>query len=685
MPSRRGRCLAAAAAVAAWIAGCAPNPPPNRPEAPPETTPTPAPARVFATLGEAEPELTALEDARAFDRATLAAAAGSPDPALRARAAVTLGRLGEDGGRQLLVSLLSDAEPPVRASAAFAAGISGDATLTSELVPLLDDAVPGVAAAAARAIGLLATPEGRDALLARIPRAASPEPRASMLKALWRFADAPSAETASRYAADADVKVRGAAVYALARRPQEASLPPLTAALADGDPDTAAIAARALGILGKKESLEPLGAALDSVKGPLVTNSLNALETILEKNPGATLSDARRARVLSLAGSANPNLALPALVLLRQFVAVDREAFRRVQTIAMTGEGRRREVALQSVVAAMRDKAKDPLDRAVQAPEATLRAAAAESLSFLPQDVAAPYREKLASDREVVVRLAVVSSLKTPEAVRENRGVVDRSLQDPDSGVRAAAVDALAVSGDRSVLPAIQDALAKSRSDKAPDVAISAIEAAEKMHGEPVARALADAAFKDDRILVARLARRALVRTFHADSSSLPPPTYPRREPAGYAAALAEAHKSWGAVVETGRGSFTIRLLGADAPLTVVNFLTLARKRFFEGVPIHRVVPNFVVQDGDPTGTGNGGPGWEIRDEINPVPYGRGTVGMALSGPDTGGSQWFVTHAPQPHLDGIYTVFGQVVAGQDVVDRIEQGDRILRVTVALAP
>jgi cyclophilin family peptidyl-prolyl cis-trans isomerase len=88
-----------------------------------------------------------------------------------------------------------------------------------------------------------------------------------------------------------------------------------------------------------------------------------------------------------------------------------------------------------------------------------------------------------------------------------------------------------------------------------------------------------------------------------------------------------------------------------------------------------------VVQDGDPTGTGSGGPGYEIRDELSPLPYRAGTVGMALSGPDTGGSQWFVTQAPQPHLDGGYTVFGQILAGQDVVHRIEQDDRIVRVEV----
>ncbi len=108
-----------------------------------------------------------------------------------------------------------------------------------------------------------------------------------------------------------------------------------------------------------------------------------------------------------------------------------------------------------------------------------------------------------------------------------------------------------------------------------------------------------------------------------------------------------------------------------DAPLTVGNFIALARKGFFDGVAIHRIVPDFVVQDGDPRGDGEGGPGYTIRDEINMRPYLRGTVGMALDWADTGGSQFFITHSPQPHLDGRYTVFGNVVAGMDVVDRLD--------------
>ena len=124
-----------------------------------------------------------------------------------------------------------------------------------------------------------------------------------------------------------------------------------------------------------------------------------------------------------------------------------------------------------------------------------------------------------------------------------------------------------------------------------------------------------------------------------------------------------------------------IELAILDAPLTVRSFTELARAGFFDGTAIHRVVANFVVQDGDPRGDGEGGPGYTIRDEINQRPYLRGAVGMALDWADTGGSQFFITHSPQPHLDGRYTVFGQVIDGMEVVDALERGDVIRRVRV----
>ncbi|HSU24338.1 MAG TPA: peptidylprolyl isomerase, partial [Pyrinomonadaceae bacterium] len=151
---------------------------------------------------------------------------------------------------------------------------------------------------------------------------------------------------------------------------------------------------------------------------------------------------------------------------------------------------------------------------------------------------------------------------------------------------------------------------------------------------------------------------------------------------ADYRRAVSRRNGTIKAVLTTEKGTFTIDLLPEDAPLTVDNFVKLARGGYFNGLEVHRVVPNFVMQDGDPRGDGNGGPGWSIRCEINMVPFERGAVGMALSGKDTGGSQWFVTHSPQPHLDGGYTVFGKVnEAGMKVIDNIVRGDKILSVRI----
>lgn len=146
-------------------------------------------------------------------------------------------------------------------------------------------------------------------------------------------------------------------------------------------------------------------------------------------------------------------------------------------------------------------------------------------------------------------------------------------------------------------------------------------------------------------------------------------------------APLAEVQTIRMARVDTNRGAFTVELYPAEAPLTVWNFAQLAESGFYDNLTVHRVVPDFVVQDGDPRGDGAGGPGWTLPDEINPMRYAEGALGMAHAGPDTGGSQWFVTLAPQPHLDGVHTVFGQVVRGMGVLRDIQPGDRIEHITI----
>ncbi|MGQ0723486.1 MAG: peptidylprolyl isomerase, partial [Candidatus Eiseniibacteriota bacterium] len=161
-----------------------------------------------------------------------------------------------------------------------------------------------------------------------------------------------------------------------------------------------------------------------------------------------------------------------------------------------------------------------------------------------------------------------------------------------------------------------------------------------------------------------------------APPGELPGPAEPLDE-----AYLERKPGTWSAQIETNRGRIVIELLHREAPRTVQNFVKLAEAGFYDGLSFHRVVPNFVIQTGCPIGNGWGNPGYEIRCEYTPLRYERGMVGMAHAGKDTGGSQFFVTHSAQRHLDGRYTVFGRVVEGLDVVDSIRVEDRIEKVEI----
>jgi len=141
--------------------------------------------------------------------------------------------------------------------------------------------------------------------------------------------------------------------------------------------------------------------------------------------------------------------------------------------------------------------------------------------------------------------------------------------------------------------------------------------------------------------------------------------------------------KNYKATFDTSAGTIVCELFAADAPMTVNNFVFLARDGFYDGTVFHRVISNFMVQGGDPTGTGTGGPGYRFRDETvgNPHKHGTGTLSMANAGPNTNGSQFFITHEPTPHLNGKHTVFGQVIRGQEIVDAIKKGDLLKSVTI----
>ena len=292
--------------------------------------------------------------------------------------------------------------------------------------------------------------------------------------------------------------------------------------------------------------------------------------------------------------------------------------------------------------------------------------------------------------------------------------------RDPDGRVRAAAWSVL--SGRIDSLPTLRDTVRAALVDRDPVVRATAIGALAR-RATAAEAPLAIAAYRRaiaDTLDDARVAAIAYLRTaWQRDSASfadsvraavaaLPPPFERTVVAAGRGLSLfagwtmpplADRPIEWYedivrrlvvpslggrhpiVHIVTARGGIEVELFAREAPLTVANYLSLVRDGYYRETLFHRVVPNFVAQDGDPRGDGNGGPGYAIRDEINRRRYGRGVVGMALSGPDTGGSQYFLTHSPQPHLDGGYTVFGRVLRGLDVLDSIVEGDRITEVRI----
>jgi cyclophilin family peptidyl-prolyl cis-trans isomerase len=286
----------------------------------------------------------------------------------------------------------------------------------------------------------------------------------------------------------------------------------------------------------------------------------------------------------------------------------------------------------------------------------------------------------LLQDPDQRVIPAAIAALAASKPAGAETLVLER-LRADDFAVRAAAATALGTLKVASAVPALIEAYKSALSDStytARAAMLSAVNILDPANG----RQLLQQALSDPdwalRIRAAMLLRDQGVANV---DQAIRPSNAGRPVDGAAWQALVAPKFSPHAFIETDKGTIEIELAVLDAPITVDNFIALARRGFFNGIAIHRVVPDFVVQDGDPRGDGEGGPGYTIRDELNQRPYLRGTVGMALDWEDTGGSQFFITHSPQPHLDARYTVFGHVVDGMDVVDRLAIGDIVRQVRV----
>ena len=630
--------------------------------------------------------LLRMTDSTVLDTSLVRQALASGDAPLRRAATLAVGQVRGAAMAPLLRELLADRDTGVAANAAFALGMLRD----TASVAALAGALRGPSSAgleAAWALGQIGEPS-RAVLEGAIAAPHAAPVAREVLVAAGRLRPVPVTLIASRLA-DADTSIARAAAYALGRSRAPAGVRALIAHAASPDVRTREYVARGIarGAAGDSLAAAAFAALVRLARDPHPHVRISAARSL-----GGYGADAEPT-IRALAGDADPNVRIAAAGVAalplgrdsaswRALWGADSSlAFRRALLAAAVEAG----VAIETLQQGGPDWARSGDWRQ--------RAALAEAAGASPSaERARALVGPLLADSDGRVRGAALGALSAfasrppADSLPWLRPLLLAALDDPDVVVRATALSALARAPRATEVGTVVRQYARRAAlDTINDAGIASV-------AYIVAAWRRDSAAFDaaTRATIERLAppSDALVRDL---GDGVTPFAHwwasgaPVRPLAWYAAQVRElVNPALGgrlprAVIETGRGSIELELFALDAPLTVANFLVLARRGYFDGFRFHRVVPGFVAQDGDPRGDGNGGPGYAIRDELNRRRYDRGAVGMALSGPNTGGSQWFITLAPQPHLDGGYTVFARVVGGMAAADALVQGDRIVRI------
>lgn len=680
--------------------------------------------------------ITKAEDERRWD-ADLQKLLSNPNPEIRKRAALAVGRIGDEDSVSALTNLLDkDTDAAVRAMAAFALGEVESETSANALIAVLKNTSGSVEirARAVEALGKIAAALPREkesrqrelgaVILESLKFELSHPTRDTSvalfgLTAALRSRPADAGATIAKFLTHSNPRVRTDAANALARLRLKDGLEQLRTLLnSDLDPIVRANAARVLGISEDKQSYDALVAHATEDKDSRVrVNAIRALAALKDARAAEPLL--KRGELLSQRGVANGppelNEILEIATTLGRLLA-QKEDQKAVAWLRRLNEAQNHtapevDLAFVRIAPAIYLSDFGNPDQAKRKVQETIllnwRAAAGVAaglgeVAALPESVT--NKAELANKAQTLLRamldyrnsgltintlVAVNSEYAVPEVLRalaafkpaDLATVARAHLSDSDVIVRGTAADLLGdLPPSEENTRALATAWPQAANDSLNDAALSILDALGKQKTAAANEHLKEA-LKSGDILIRRRAATLLKANGAGDFSSQVGTVQTRNSDADYKRALARIGKTVRAVVTTSKGSFTMELLPEVAPLTVDNFVQLAERAYYRNVTIHRVVPNFVIQDGDRRGDGNGGPGYQIRCEINQVLYDRAAVGMALSGKDTGGSQWFVTHSPQPHLDGGYTVFGRVVTGMDVVDKIVRGDIIQSIAI----
>ncbi len=621
--------------------------------------------------------IAALEASRQPYGSELEAYLKHPDPQVRARAVRAAGRLQDPAAVADLAALLKDDYAEVQLEAAFALGqIPGRASEKVILAALKGE----IDQPLRRRLIEAAVKAGDEQTLTRLDdwlELDEPELLAEAALAAGRYVmrrqrwepdlpalPAPIVGRLRELLAHPDTAVQMSALYTLYRVEDEASAARAAFLLESPDPEVARSAARFLSTCATpvaRSALLRAAVSRDWIVRLEAGRGLARLQAWQELKP--LLNDPHPSVRRGVAQAVGKGGA-PALCLASE-----------LSRVVDDPEADVSETAIEAYGLVARDSAGEALARAARSPRWRVRRGAARALAqLLPGSAEELLR--LASDPQAQVVEAALEGfkkLKSEAAGERLRAVLARD----DVALSATVAGVVAEWKDPDWAAPLLEAYARFEESDESETQQAILEALGPLGNREALPLLEEVAGGGDRNL-ARAARKSLALL---GKKEIPTEELPGSGPTAVVSRLPARDETEEAILHTQRGLVKLRLLGEEAPGTVRNFVSLARKGYYDGLTFHRVVPDFVTQGGCPRGDGWGGPGYSIRCEINPVPYRRGTVGMALAGKDTGGSQFFICHSPQPHLDGRYTVFGEVLEGMEIVDLLQEGDRILRVEI----
>ncbi len=608
-----------------------------------------------------------------------------PNSELAIRTVRTLGIIGDTLTADMLIPILKIWGHRISSEAAFVLGQMG----AKKARPALEEAAlggpPELAARAVEALCKLADSASID-IIDRLLTNQDPEIRYAAAVSVWKFKSRQLSAGLARLLSDSVPRVRFGAAWSFARFPDSAAIPALRRAINDADEYVRAQIVRPLGALKvKRAALEVAGLAQADPDWKVRVNACRALAVMdaIEQAPvlRKILADEMARR------GGNNHLIIEAALAIGTLK--DTGGLELVRRLA-----RRPETFLRAWAATAFASYKTPgvvkdLTELAGDTEWRVRAKAAEGLGTVSQAAAFEVLEKLINDSDYRVRYSALGAMGEYKD-KDLRPYLKSGVAGNDFAMVAMACEISGARKDSSLLADIVAAYQKNINEREIDFKLSWLDAARALvdsgtvsKADSRVSALLELGLTDPDRLIRKKAIELGKSTGKDYSSRLGAfrPAIHEDSVLDYVHRLQDYHVF--ITLATDQGDVTIELLGERAPRTAANFWRLCAKGYFGGRAFHRVVPNFVVQDGCNRGDGWGGPGYTIRCEYDDLTYERGIVGMALSGKDTGGSQFFICHAPQPHLDGRYTIFGRVTKGMEVVDQLQIGDRFEIKSIAL--